>query len=791
MRLRIPKSMKSLRTRLVTVVAVSLLSLFAVQFTMARSVLLQGFTQLESDKTRIQVESARSLLNDQLQQLSGVVSDWANWDDTYEYMAAPSQRYITSNYTDDTFDHLKVNAILLADTNGEIVYQRGFDFVRWQAWRIPPAVVNALGGDGLLSKPSSNGNRYGIMAAPDGALLVAAADILPSGGKGERRGVMVMVRRLDQSLINQIGAIVGARVSIVRADGDTLLAADLHKALAGLAPGNSARVFALNEREVGGFVLINELGSNAELLLRTVSGRSIHEQGESSLNFMLYSTSAMAALLALITWLFDKLILTRLTSLSQSLGRIGDSVAGAARVEDVGGDDELSSLADGINSMLDRLTESQHSVRELTTEMSYQARHDALTGLINRYEFDRLVQDAVEDAHHVRRSHCIAYIDLDEFKVINDSCGHMVGDSLLKQLADHMRAQLRESDALARLGGDEFALLLMGCDLDVARRVCEKLLQSVRSFPFVHGDKGFKLTASIGLTEINDRQQAGLNELLSAMDAACYAAKEEGGNRLHVYQPDDQELSQRISQLEWVSRIHHALDHNQFRVYWQRMATLSHGLGLHCEMLIRLQDDDGTVFAPGYFLPVAERYQLMSRIDRWMVREVLAILAEKGDAFPYVCAINLSGQSFSDDGFMDFVIDQIRQKGIDPSRICFEITETAVISNLSRARFFIESLKALGCSFSLDDFGSGLSSFGYLKNLNVDYLKIDGMFIRNLTANSVDRAMVEAINHVGHVMHLHTIAEFAETPEAIELLREMGVDYAQGYGVAKPEPFKI
>lgn len=781
---------KSLRFKVIVIVAASLLLLFAVQFIVASAVLSKGYSSLESDKTRIQVQSARALIEEQFLQLSGVASDWAHWDDTYEYVTKPNQRYIESNYTDETFDHLKVNAILIADPKGEIVYQRGFDSVSWKPWKIPLTLQNAIGKNGVLTKLPESGVISGLMWMPEGLMIVSAIDILPSASKGKRRGVMVMVRRLDQLLIRKIEGVLDVRVSIAHLTGDRKLTSDMRLAAEEMTAQSGLLVRPLNEREVAGYALMPALGGGTELLMRTVSDRGIYEQGQASLNFIVWSTGVIVLVLAVFSWLFDKLVLARLATLSNSVREIGDLAGTTARVIDITGDDELSSLAHSINGMLDQLDESDHSMRELSTQMSYQARHDGLTDLINRYEFDRLVQDAIEDTHHAKRTHCVAHFDIDQFKVINDSCGHMVGDDLIKQLANELRSHVRDSDSLARLGGDEFALLLKGCELDVARRVCEKVLHVVQDFRFTHDDKLFKITASAGLSEINPEHPSTLSELLSAMDAACYVAKEAGGNRVHVFHPDDQELTKRHSQMEWVARIHEAIEKNLFRVYYQRMETLSAGLDLHCEMLIRLHGEDGTVYAPGYFLPTAERYQLMPQIDRWMVREVLTILARKGSSYPYVCAINLSGQSFSDEDFMGFVIEQIRQKGISPKRICFEITETAVIANISRAKYFIETLKKMGCSFSLDDFGSGLSSFGYLKNLNVDYLKIDGMFIKNIISNSIDRSMVEAINHVGHVMKLHTIAEFAENTEIIEQLREMGIDYAQGYGVAKPEIFE-
>ena len=300
----------------------------------------------------------------------------------------------------------------------------------------------------------------------------------------------------------------------------------------------------------------------------------------------------------------------------------------------------------------------------------------------------------------------------------------------------------------------------------------------------------FKVGASIGLIEISPNHTYTLSDIISKVDSACYAAKGDGGNRIHVYRPDDIQLKNHNSQLQWVSRIHTALEHNQFVLYMQPIAGLQANSEQHCELLIRMQGDDGTLYPPGSFLPAAERYRLMPLIDRWVVAAALAAIARKGANFTAVCAINLSGQSLSQDDFLDYVIAQITQHKVDTKRLCFEITETAVITNLDKARQFMQALRKIGCRFSLDDFGSGLSSFAYLKNLEVDFLKIDGMFVKSIVGNKIDRAMVDSINNIGHVMGLHTIAEFAENQEIIQVLKELGVDYAQGYGVAMPELFE-
>lgn len=451
-----------------------------------------------------------------------------------------------------------------------------------------------------------------------------------------------------------------------------------------------------------------------------------------------------------------------------------------------------SALYDHNNKLFGTVT-VLHDVTQLrimSNQLSHQARFDALTGLANRYEFDRKAQAAIDDTVSTSLSHCIAFIDLDKFKLVNDSCGHIAGDLLLKQLADHMQAKLRGADTLARLGGDEFALLLMGCRLDKAQEIANDLLKSIQDFRFEYDDKVFKVGASIGLTEMSPKQSLDLSELLAAADSACYAAKRDGGNSVHVYKTDDSQIKEKNNLLSWVSRINLGLENNQFVLYRQPILGLHKNAEPHCELLIRMKGDDSMLFPPSVFLPAAERYHLMPQIDRWVVNEALSIIAKKGIESAGLYAINLSGQSLSQDGFLEYVLNKMAQYKVNARRICFEITETAVISNLGMARQFMQALRAKGCRFSLDDFGSGLSSFAYLKNLEVDFLKIDGIFIKSILNNKIDHAMVESINNVGHVMGLHTIAEFAENEEIIDVLRQIGVDYAQGYGVAMPALFE-
>jgi len=426
--------------------------------------------------------------------------------------------------------------------------------------------------------------------------------------------------------------------------------------------------------------------------------------------------------------------------------------------------------------------------RRLARELAYQASHDALTGLYNRTEFEDRVSTALENAQSGEGVHALCYIDLDQFKVVNDTCGHMAGDELLRQLSRLLSRQMRENDVIARLGGDELGVLLMYTEPEVAMEVAERLLKAVNDFRFGWDDYGFDVGASIGMVSVT-RESLSVAELMSAADVACYAAKDLGRNRIHTYQPDDHEMAQRHGEMQWVSRIKKAMDEDRFCLFYQPIVPTDpdSGLKTHYEALVRLRGEAGELVPPMAFIPAAERYNLMPMIDRWVIENSLEYMRKShlkcGD---YTCAINLSGATLSDDSALDFVIEAIEKSGVPHHQLIFEITETTAISNLGRAELFIAGLHDLGCRFALDDFGSGLSSFGYLKNLKVDFLKIDGSFVRDMVADPVDHAMVEAIHRVGRAMGITTIAEFVESEEIMQALRGIGVDYAQGYHIAKP-----
>ncbi|MDQ3161043.1 MAG: EAL domain-containing protein, partial [Pseudomonadota bacterium] len=452
---------------------------------------------------------------------------------------------------------------------------------------------------------------------------------------------------------------------------------------------------------------------------------------------------------------------------------------------------DASGLTQGVVLVFHDVT----SARAIAGEISHQASHDPLTDLINRREFEQRLIRSLSGADKDAKGHVLLYLDLDQFKVVNDTAGHDAGDELLKVVSGLLRNRLRDRDHLARLGGDEFAILLEHCPLNVAVRIAETLRQSIADLRFGWKNKSFAIGVSIGLVPF----QAGdsFTDVLSFADAACYIAKDKGRNRIHVHHASDTDVIQHTSEIHWAPRIGAALAEGRFVLYGQHIASIAATPQVgeaapHYEVLVRMLDEQGELVPPMAFIPAAERYGLMPALDRWVVDAALAALAarpaDKDGAFQL--SINLSGKTLGDDTFIEFVEAAFRKHRVPHHQVCFEITETAAIANLSQAGKFINWFRQHGCLFSLDDFGAGMSSFSYLKHLRVDFIKIYGGFVKDILEDPIDEAMVIAINNIGHVMGLRTVAAFVENRAILERLQSLGVDFAQGYGIHRPEPLR-
>ncbi|BFM38557.1 response regulator receiver modulated diguanylate cyclase/phosphodiesterase with PAS/PAC sensor(s) [Synechocystis sp. LKSZ1] len=436
--------------------------------------------------------------------------------------------------------------------------------------------------------------------------------------------------------------------------------------------------------------------------------------------------------------------------------------------------------------------------RNFTRQLSWQASHDALTGLVNRHGFEQALETLLAAEDWQEYHHVLCYLDLDQFKIVNDTCGHAAGDQLLRQVSKTLQHCIRENDTLARLGGDEFAFLLRHCSLKKAQEVAEKTRDAIEQLHFAWDDKIFSISVSIGVVGIDDRTR-NKDTLLSIADAACYAAKGRGRNCIHVYQENDDELFRQRQERRWVLKIHQALEESNFCLYYQKVVPIGdNNKPVYNEILLRLINEEGKVISPGIFMPAAERYDLMPAIDRWVIshffqqyNDYYQQFHQPGNMLPDLYALNISGASINNENFLGFLKEQILQTQIPPQQICFELTESTAIANFEQAIEFIKELKELGCCFAIDDFGHGMNSFEYIKHFPVDYLKIDGSFVKNIVHSKVDHTIVESFHRIGRVMNLETIAEFVENGVILEKLIAMGLDYAQGYEIAKPLPLNF
>jgi diguanylate cyclase (GGDEF)-like protein len=505
---------------------------------------------------------------------------------------------------------------------------------------------------------------------------------------------------------------------------------------------------------------------------------------------------------ALIAWWIGRNITKPIQEIAYAVNKVGEGVFAHTIIENSSG--ELKTLQKGFNSMAGSLRQAyevmQDKINDATSMLTHQAQHDDLTGLINRREFEVRLERSLKSVHDAGAQHVLCYLDLDQFKLVNDSCGHSAGDELLRQISVLLANRMRDRDTLARLGGDEFGLLLENCSLADANQITNTLLKLVQDYRFIHDDKIFNIGVSIGIVVINSNFE-NVSEIIHAADMACYSAKNAGRNQSFLFSPGDVEVKQRRSAVEAISDITDEIDDAQFMLYCQPIVPLASSSEIgddsqqhHYEVLIRKISLDGNIMLPVTFIPSAERYLLMPNIDRWVIKNTFStyrqLLDKSQEKCNYVFSINLSGTSLGDKSLLSYIREQFVIYAIPPESICFEITETAAIVNLKNTISLFSALRKLGCSFALDDFGSGMSSFMYLKNFEVDYLKIDGSFVKDMDTNKIDHAMVRSIHSVAEAMNIKTVAEFVENKAILKELKNIGVHYGQGLYLGEPVPIK-
>jgi len=500
---------------------------------------------------------------------------------------------------------------------------------------------------------------------------------------------------------------------------------------------------------------------------------------------------------ALIAWWIGRNITKPIQEIAFAVNKVGEGVFAHTITENSSG--ELKTLQRGFNSMSSSLKQAyevmQDKINDATSMLRHQAQHDDLTGLINRREFEIRLERSLKSVHENGAQHVFCYLDLDQFKLVNDTCGHSAGDELLRQVSVLLANRMRERDTLARLGGDEFGLLLENCSLADANQITNTLLKLVHDYRFIYEEKIFNIGVSIGLVVINSSFD-NVSDIIHAADMACYSAKQAGRNQSFLFSAGDVEVKQRRIAVEAISDITDEIDDEQFMLYCQPIVPLSSSVPQqhHFEILIRKINLEGNIMLPTSFIPSAERYLLMPNIDRWVIKNTFAtyreLLNKSNERCNYVFSINLSGTSLGDKSLLDYIREQFVIYSIPPESICFEITETAAIVNLKNTINLFGALRKLGCSFALDDFGSGMSSFMYLKNFEVDFLKIDGSFVKDMHTNKIDHAMVRSIHSVAEAMNIKTVAEFVENEAILKELKNIGVHYGQGMYLGSPLPIK-
>ncbi len=477
-------------------------------------------------------------------------------------------------------------------------------------------------------------------------------------------------------------------------------------------------------------------------------------------------------------------------STTENLNKIADVASNIAdqkfdiTLPVVEGNDEVAKVSRAFRVMIASIKSYIAELLERETKTKWLAQHDSLTGLFNRRMFEQKIEESIKEVHEKGTTHALLFLDLDKFKVINDSAGHLAGDTLLQQIASLFESGIGENDLLARFGGDEFGIVLRNCDLSSAQAKAHEIINTVEKFNFTWTSKRFKVGVSIGIVMIDGLIGTAL-ELLSLSDTACYIAKENGVNNLHIMDEKSESFVRLHHEMDWISKIYDAINHNLFMLYIQKIKSLK-GEDDHYEVLIRMKNEEGDIFYPDSFLPSATRYSLMPKIDLWVIETLFRLLRDNTILSTITFAINLSGHSLMKDDFERQVKELFEKYHIDGKKIIFEITETSAMSNFKRVTQFIDHFKALGCTFSLDDFGTGLSSFSYLKNFRVDYLKIDGSFVRDILEDPIDKVMVESIAQISTLLHLKTVAEYVENEAILEVIKTMNIDYGQGYGIQKP-----
>ncbi|MDP1930182.1 MAG: EAL domain-containing protein [Gammaproteobacteria bacterium] len=763
--------------------------------------ILQGYEDIEQETLELNRRRVLNALDLEVERLDEVIRGWAAGGLIHFLISAgPTAVSYRDALADAISGSFNIRNLAVIDQDGELIIARETDPSDVNM-DVPQTADSPFVSTVILSNlhvhEDTSSFKRGLMMIDGVIHLISAHPNLDFEGNSGMTSLIAAVQ-YNQAAVANLAQIVEQEIEILPlaefvADGRN------QAVLEAIQESPRGALFQpVNGELVEIYSLINDYSGKPSFVMKVSTPRDFYS--EASRTLMYSGIGGGLVFILLVGWFLlflDKSVLRRLETLSAAVDDVGDSRL--QRRLPVSGNDEIGAFGRAFNGMLDSLQSSQHA-------LLHQATHDALTGLINRHQFELELDKAIVGVHSEKRSHHLLFIDLDRFKIVNDSCGHMAGDKVLVQIAELMRAQLRSTDVLGRIGGDEFGVILLDCDPVIARELAGNLREAVAGFRFQSGGRQFTFGASVGLVNLSFPEASTRASALTLADSACAVAKNSGRNRTHEHSGDDKQLSRQLQQTLWVSRITEALESSGFVLFFQCISSVASDLcisgdhvdvvqndDVQCqgvEILLRLKDSDDTMILPDAFLPAAERYRLTGQIDRWVIRHFFRWFSanrHKLDGIDFF-ALNLSAMSLADSELFDFISAEMRSRNIPGDRIFFEITELSVIENLTYTGRLIKALKGLGCRFALDDFGAGMSSFAYLRNLPVDVLKINGDLCRSMQASAIDKAMVKSINEIGHLMNLKTVAEHVDNAETLALCRELGIDYVQGRHWHRPEP---
>jgi diguanylate cyclase (GGDEF)-like protein len=730
---------------------------------------------------------ARAVIAHRADTLTGTANDWAAWDDTYRFVKDVNPRYVEANLPDQAITGLDVDFMVFVDSSGRIVYSKALDPLTHRSARLPQGLVSYLSRQPpMLHMSDSKTSVSGVLGLPEGAYMIAAQPIGTSDQKSPPDGTFVVGCRLTPSRMAALGPLAllpnagSAPISIYPAQGT--LPADVSRIRSSLSSTTSAVVSNVNDRDLAGYSTLAGIDGTPALFLKVVQPRTALAKAQASIFGVDVVMGVSGLMFFVLTGiLLDRAVLARLGAVSRGVRDVGKTGDPAARVT-VAGDDEIAHLAEDINGMLDELGHSR-------SELEYTASHDPLTGLHNRRSFSEGLDRTLAEHRRFGATGSVLWLDVDNLKDVNDGLGHAAGDEVLAGFGARLVRESRGYSIVARVGGDEFCILLPHTDSREALEAASRLVEAVSSETFPAGDHEVRISMSVGVVTFPKNGEDAA-DLLSAADIAMYDAKAGGGDRAVVYETGEVSRSEMTVRIETAESIIAALREDRLTLYAQPIRDLADETAEHYELLLRVIDVNGAIVLPDTIIPAAERLGLIRDIDRWVAQRAIRLLAaEQATGRDVTFSINVSGRAFSDQKLVDIIRDEFLASGADPNGLVIEVTETATIANIEGARQFITALKEIGCRFSLDDFGSGASSFFYLRHLPVDFLKIDGTLVKGLSSNDVDVHFLRAIVEMCRGLGIRTIAEYVEDEDLLRAVRELGVDYAQGYEVGRPEPW--